>query len=136
MMSLINNTGEWRMRLRNDWDSVLGVIRYPRESENGEWRMRLQNDWDSVLGVIRYPREWENGEWRMRLRNDWDSVLGVIRLYRETENGEWRTVAQQLSILLSPFSFLHLVISPTDFYRHPMNITLFMVRLGIPSRHN
>lgn len=42
MMSLINNTGEWRMGLRNDWDSVVGVIRYPRESENGEWRTGAQ----------------------------------------------------------------------------------------------
>jgi hypothetical protein len=57
-----------------------------------------------------------NGEWRMTLRNDWDSVVGVIRLYRETENGEWRTVAQQLSILLSPFSILH---SPFSFLLSP-----------------
>jgi hypothetical protein len=49
MMSLINNTGEWRMRLRNDWDSVLGVIRYPREWENGEWRM--ENEAAERLGL-------------------------------------------------------------------------------------
>jgi uncharacterized protein YegP (UPF0339 family) len=69
-----------------------------------EWRMRLQSDWESVAGVFRLFRQTENGEWRMRLRSDWESVAGVFRLFRQTENGEWR---MRLWRNNSPFSILH-----------------------------
>ena len=49
--SVLSRNGEWRM-------------------ENGEWGMKLRCDWDSVLGVTRLCRETENGEWRMRLRRN------------------------------------------------------------------
>jgi hypothetical protein len=32
------------MKLRCDWQSVVGVIRLYRETENGEWRI-FDNDW-------------------------------------------------------------------------------------------
>ena len=54
--------GEWRME--NESDERLGICvgRYSIISRNGEWRMRLMSDWESVLGVIRLYRKTENGE--------------------------------------------------------------------------
>ena len=42
------------MRLWSDWDSVFGVIRLYRETENGEWRMRLQLN-SSPFSILHSP---------------------------------------------------------------------------------
>ena len=72
------------MKLRCDWDSVLGVIRLYREAENGEWGMGNEAAVRLGLCVGHYSVISRSGEWRM----------------------ENEAAAQQFSILHSPFSNL------------------------------